>query len=85
MFKDFLIMALLPLLIIMMLALTGCARVEGMGFKYSRWGDQNIEGFEFTQTLPDGTVNHVSFSKQRGGSALEKALDVAGSAIEKLP
>ncbi len=63
----------------------GCAKIKGLGIDYSRWGDQNIEGFDFTQTLPDGTVNQVKFSKQKGGDALLEALRVANEAIKRIP
>lgn len=63
----------------------GCARIKGLGFDYSRLGDQNIEGFEYKQTLPDGTVNEMKFSKQKGGDAMIEALKVAEEAIKRIP
>lgn len=73
------------LLIGIIICLTSCARIKGMGFDYSRLGDQNIEGFEYTQTLPDGTVNQVKFSKQQGGDALLEALKLTKEAVERIP
>ncbi len=63
----------------------GCAKIKGLGIDYSRWGDQEIEGFDFTQTLPDGTVNQVKFSKQRGGDALLESIKATKEAIKRIP
>ncbi len=63
----------------------GCAKVKGLGFDYTRWGDQNIEGFEFTQTLPDGTVNEIKFNKQKGGEALAEAIKILADKIPVPP
>ena len=62
-----------------------CAKIKGLGIDYSRLGDQNIEGFEFKQTLPDGTVNYVKFDKEKGGEALVEALKAIQTLAEKIP
>ena len=68
---------ILILSVIALMCFMGCAKVKGMGIEYSRFGDQSIESFEYTQTLPDGTVNHVSFGNQKSDSLSE--------AIKRIP
>ncbi len=66
----------------LVLVFTGCARVKGMGFDYSRWGDQSIEGFNYTETMPDGTIKQLSFSNQKGGEAFAPVMN---NLINKIP
>lgn len=63
----------------------GCAKIKGMGIDYSRWGDQQIEGFEYKQTLPDGTINEVKFNQQRGGDALAQIVEALADKIPVPP
>ena len=63
----------------------GCARVKGLGIDYSRWGDQSIEGFEYKQTLPDGTINEVKFNQQQGGDALAEIVKILAGKIPVPP
>lgn len=63
----------------------GCAKIKGLGIDYTRWGDQKIEGFEYTQTLPDGTVNMVRFNQQQGGDALAQIVKVLADKIPVPP
>lgn len=60
----------------------GCARIKGLGIDYTRWGDQKIEGFEYVQTLPDGTVNMVKFNQQQGGDAMAQIVKML---TDKIP
>ncbi len=69
----------------LVLVFTGCAKIKGLGFDYTRVGDQNIEGFEYRQTLPDGTVNEMSFSKQKGGEAFAEAVKALADKIPTPP
>ena len=69
--KTLVIIAILFILFIMWLLLTGCmAEVEytnpttGAKIRYSRWGDQKIEGLVIN--LPDGT--RLELNKQESAS-----------------
>jgi hypothetical protein len=69
-------------LILIVVVFTGCARIKGLGIDYTRWGDQKIEGFEYIQTLPDGTVNMVKFNQQQGGDAMAQIVKML---TDKIP
>lgn len=89
-FKDFLIFALLPLIVIMLISCMGCASVhytkniDGTEeFVYKRIGQQEIGNFK-ANVGPDGLVN-IELKQQKGDAGiLDEALKDISAAVLKL-